>query len=41
VYRTGFATTQEAYEKHSAALFVALDQMDHRLDRSAIWRAIA
>lgn len=31
VYRCGFATTQEAYEEAFAALFDALDQLDHRL----------
>ena len=34
VYRCGFATTQEAYERAFDALFAALDQMEARLDRS-------
>lgn len=31
VYKAGFATKQEVYEKHVEALFVALDQLDERL----------
>jgi putative glutathione S-transferase len=31
VYRTGFATTQAAYEEAFGALFAALDQVEHRL----------
>lgn len=31
VYRCGFATTQEAYEKAFALLFETLDELDHRL----------
>ena len=34
VYRCGFATTQEAYERAFDALFTALDEMEARLDRS-------
>jgi putative glutathione S-transferase len=34
VYRCGFATTQEAYERAFDALFGALDEMEARLDRS-------
>lgn len=34
VYRTGFATTQEAYERAFDALFGALDQLESRLARS-------
>jgi putative glutathione S-transferase len=34
VYRCGFATTQEAYERAFDALFAALDEMEARLDRS-------
>ena len=34
VYRCGFATTQEAYERSFDALFAALDEMEARLDRS-------
>jgi putative glutathione S-transferase len=34
VYRTGFATTQEAYERAFNALFGALDQLESRLARS-------
>ena len=33
VYRTGFATAQEAYEKHCRALFAALDVLEARLAR--------
>ena len=33
VYRTGFATTQEAYEEAFRELFAALDQLDHRLSK--------
>jgi putative glutathione S-transferase len=32
VYKTGFATTQAAYEKHYEALFDALDQIEQQLD---------
>lgn len=32
VYRSGFATTQEAYEEAVTALFVALDAMEERLE---------
>ena len=31
VYRTGFATTQNAYEEDFNDLFAALDQMESRL----------
>jgi putative glutathione S-transferase len=31
VYRTGFATTQEAYEESFATLFAALDRLEQRL----------
>ena len=31
VYRTGFATAQDAYEKHCRALFAALDALEERL----------
>jgi glutathionyl-hydroquinone reductase len=34
VYRCGFATTQDAYERAFNALFAALDEMEARLDRS-------
>jgi glutathionyl-hydroquinone reductase len=34
VYRAGFATTQEAYERACKALFGALDQLESRLARS-------
>ena len=34
VYRCGFATAQEAYERAFDALFSALDQLEARLDRS-------
>jgi glutathionyl-hydroquinone reductase len=34
VYRTGFATTQEAYEHAFDALFAALDECEARLDRA-------
>ena len=34
VYRCGFATTQEAYERSFNALFSALDEMEARLNRS-------
>jgi putative glutathione S-transferase len=34
VYRTGFATTQAAYEQAFNALFAALEQLETRLDRS-------
>jgi glutathionyl-hydroquinone reductase len=34
VYRCGFATTQGAYERAFEALFVALDELEVRLDRS-------
>jgi putative glutathione S-transferase len=34
VYRCGFATTQEAYERAFDALFAALDEMEARLGRS-------
>ena len=34
VYRCGFATTQEAYERAFDAVFAALDEMEARLDRS-------
>jgi putative glutathione S-transferase len=34
VYKSGFATTQEAYEDAVTALFAALDQIDLRLSRS-------
>lgn len=34
VYRAGFATTQEAYERAFNALFGALDQLESRLARS-------
>jgi len=34
VYRTGFATTQAAYERAFDALFAALDEMEARLERS-------
>lgn len=33
VYKTGFATTQSAYEKHCGRLFQALDEIDARLSR--------
>jgi glutathionyl-hydroquinone reductase len=33
VYRTGFATTQEAYEEAFRALFGALDEIEQRLSR--------
>src|SRR5437660_9467247 len=33
VYRTGFATTQEAYEEAFRALFAALDEIEQRLSR--------
>jgi putative glutathione S-transferase len=32
VYKTGFATTQEAYEKNFSALFNTLEEIDMRLD---------
>jgi len=31
VYKTGFATTQSAYDNHVTALFSALDQLEHKL----------
>ncbi|ABV86500.1 glutathione S-transferase family protein [Shewanella pealeana] len=31
VYKTGFATTQEAYDKNVTALFAALEQLDQKL----------
>jgi len=34
VYRCGFATTQDAYERAFDALFAALDEMEARLNRS-------
>jgi putative glutathione S-transferase len=34
VYRCGFATTQEAYERAIDALFAALEEMEARLDRA-------
>lgn len=34
VYRTGFATTQEAYERAFDSLFGALDELESRLGRS-------
>lgn len=34
VYRCGFATTQDAYERAFTALFAALDEMEARLARS-------
>jgi putative glutathione S-transferase len=34
VYRSGFATTQDAYERAFDALFAALDDMETRLQRS-------
>ena len=34
VYRSGFATTQEAYEEAVARVFVALDELEVRLGRS-------
>jgi putative glutathione S-transferase len=33
VYRCGFATTQEAYDRAFDALFDALDQLEHRLSK--------
>jgi glutathionyl-hydroquinone reductase len=33
VYRTGFATSQEAYEEAFRALFAALDEIEQRLSR--------
>ena len=33
VYRSGFATTQEAYEEAFRALFDTLDELDDRLSR--------
>ncbi|MXY40486.1 MAG: glutathione S-transferase family protein [Rhodospirillaceae bacterium] len=33
VYRTGFATTQQAYEQAFEALFATLDELEARLDR--------
>jgi putative glutathione S-transferase len=33
VYRTGFATTQSAYERAFELLFAALDDLEHRLAR--------
>jgi putative glutathione S-transferase len=33
VYRTGFATTQAAYETAATALFATLDQLEERLSR--------
>ncbi len=33
VYRTGFATAQDVYEKHGRALFAALDMLEARLAR--------
>lgn len=32
VYKVGFATTQDAYEKHVQQLFAALDKLEDRLD---------
>jgi putative glutathione S-transferase len=32
VYRTGFATTQEAYEEAVSAVFACLDELERRLD---------
>lgn len=34
VYKSGFATTQQAYEEHVGALFDALDAIEHRLTRN-------
>ena len=39
VYRCGFAGTQEAYESAVRRLFGALDTLDERLSRHAIWSA--
>lgn len=33
VYKVGFATTQQAYEKHFARLFKAFTEIDHRLSQ--------
>ena len=33
VYRAGFATSQDAYEKAARALFVTFDQLEERLSR--------
>jgi putative glutathione S-transferase len=33
VYKTGFATTQEAYDKSVAELFIALEQLEHKLSK--------
>jgi putative glutathione S-transferase len=33
VYRSGFATTQQAYERAFDALFASLDELEQRLDR--------
>ncbi len=35
VYKTGFATSQEVYEKHHAALFSALDRVEGILSKNA------
>jgi putative glutathione S-transferase len=33
VYKTGFATTQEAYEEHLHALFTSLDRLEKHLEQ--------
>jgi putative glutathione S-transferase len=33
VYKTGFATTQTAYDKHVNALFIALEHLDEKLSK--------